>query len=134
LERFLDVALQGRATAVADATLAIESGVIKRLPAGHVDRARPEIFAGRVLVLANRCAEAEPLLREASDIYLARMPRWPAMQADALAGLAESLACQGHHADAQHTAADAIRLYRNAFGARASEYPAVAALTRFAVW
>jgi serine/threonine protein kinase len=134
LERFLDLALQGRAKAVADATLAIESGVVKRLPAGHVDRARPEIFAGRVLVLANRCAEAEPLLREASDIYHARMPRWPAMQADALAGLAESLDCQGRHADAQHAAAEAIQLYRNAFGANASEHPAVTTLARFAVW
>jgi tetratricopeptide (TPR) repeat protein len=128
LEMFLDRALQGQADSAVGESESVVTAVLSKLPQGHIDRTRPSLMSGRILTLAMRCRDAEPRLREALLIYRTRLPLWPVMQAESLAALAECLACQGREGEAQQAAGEALRLYREAFGPRASGHPSVTAV------
>jgi tetratricopeptide (TPR) repeat protein/predicted Ser/Thr protein kinase len=129
-ELWLDQALEGHADTVAGWSERVVGEVLSKLPPGHVDRAHLEVMGGRIMTLAGRCRQAEPLLRDAIDVDRSRLPLWPATRADALAALAECLVCEERPADARQAATEALRLYGEGFGAKAAGHPAVAAMSR----
>ena len=132
IELLLTRALQREAAQVAPRSRQLLRSLTASSSAGHLDRARPEYLAGRILALAGFYTEADPLLRDAARIYATWLPHWPGLRAEVLAALAQSLAAQragsANQGEAGAVRREAIDLFQKAYGAFAAGHPAVTEL------